>query len=190
MDESYGGAVIGFVQGGKWFRGRMGLRAELDLFEASGIPPRVDYSWNHTSSKIKMRVVTLSATYLHSLRKDPVKQRFLSYVGMGLNANFGAEKLSANASRGQGFDLEEFAADVWSLRSSVGTHMVLGTRVLVTGEWGLALELRWTQCGKGNNMDLVEDDEEEQALKATLYDAVRRSNFSLSGWSIRVGYEW
>ncbi len=61
----------------------------------------------------------------------------------------------------QGSVLEEFGADVWSIRASFATYALLGTRMRVTDKWRLAIEVKWTQSGKGSNVDL-----EEEELKA------------------------
>ena len=83
----------------------------------------------------------------------------------------------------------EFEADVWSLRVAFGGHAIAGTRLRLTDKYNFVVEGRWTQSGKGSNMDL-EEKELEEALNLTLYDAVKRSDFNFTGWSIHVGVEW
>lgn len=189
MDEIYGGLMEGFVYGGFWFKNRFGFRGEMSFLGASGTPSIADTSWTISSSTIKMGAVSLGGTCLYSLTGDPTSDIFVPYIGVGIDGIFGAEKISAEASRIQGSTEEEFGAEVWSVRVAFAGHAVLGTRIRATDKMRLAIEARWTQSGKGSNADL-EEEELTQAFEATLYSAVKRSDFDFTGWSVHVGIEW
>lgn len=186
MKDSYTALVGGRYYGGHWFKNRMGYRFFLDLSGASGTPQRVDGGWEVTSSDIQMSMLSLGGTYLYSLRGDPTKTIFIPFVGAGLQGIFGAEKLSARATWNT---VETFETDVWSIRTAFAVHALLATRIRVTDQWRFVLEARWTQSGKGSNLDL-KDEAERKLLQQTLYSAVRRSNFDFTGWSIHAGLEW
>lgn len=189
MNDSYGGVTnaLGYVGG--WDKSKMGFRLEFSIWGTSGTPNRVNPEWNVTSSNIKMGGFTLGGTFLYSLRGDPTKNIFLPYVGAGIDGFFGAENIGAAASRKRGSVEEGFEADAWGLRAAFATHALLGARMRVTDKYRFVLEARWTQCGKGSNADLIEK-EKEELFDFTLYNAVKRSDFNFTGWSIHVGLEW
>jgi opacity protein-like surface antigen len=186
MNDSYTALVGGRYYGGHWFRNHMGYRVFLDLSGATGTPQRVDADWEVNSSEITMSILSLGSTYLYSLRGDPTKSLFIPFVGAGIEGIFGAEKLSARATWNT---VETIETDVWSIRTTFAVHALLATRIRVTDQWRFVLEARWTQSGKGSNLDL-KDEAERKILHETLYSAVRRSDFNFTGWSIHAGLEW
>ena len=189
MSDTYGGMIS--VQGylGGWFKNRMGLRMELSFWGTSGTPVSVNPEWDVTSSNIKMGGMTLGGTFLYSLREEPRKSIFLPYVGAGIDGFFGAENIGATASRVTTGGTEEFSADVWGLRAAFAGHVLVGMKLRLTDKYPLVLEGRWTQSGKGSNADM-KDESMVEAFNLTLYDAVKRSDFDFTGWSIQVGVEW
>jgi hypothetical protein len=183
MKDSYDHCFCIMAEGVGWLRGRAGFRLEAGFLLGSGLPRPGNPKWYIEESELSMFAIPIGGTILYRVRKGEPPHVVSPYVGVGGGVYLGVEKLAAKASDGW----ESFEAHSRAFRACGAVHAVLGVELRqAQGRYSGVLELRWTKTGDGSTADLLPE-EERKEFEETLFDAVRRSSFNFTGWSVEVG---
>ena len=183
MKHSYDHIFCTMAEGVGWLKGRAGFRMEIGFLSRSGLPRSKNPKWNIEKSELGMFAIPINGTFLYRLRSGETPHLFSPYVGLGGGVYVGVENLEAKADYGgNGFEGHSRA-----IRASGTVHALAGLEIgRIVGPISGVVEFRWTQAGDGSTTDFVPDDERDE-YNDTLFDAVKRSSFNFTGWSVEAG---
>jgi len=162
---------------------------EIGWMTAQGTPLKRNSDWVTSDSWIKMKVLTFGVNAIHRLRNTAGKGFFEPYVGAGPILYLGSERVSVEASRVRAGIEEGFRDELLAIRASVGGAAMLGTTVRVIRDVRFVAEVRGVLTSSSGTADLNEEKDKE-AFEAFLYRVAERPNFSFTGWTGYVGFQW
>lgn len=183
MKDSYDHVYCVMAEGIGWLKGRTGFRLEIGFLTRSGLPRPKNPKWHIEKSELSMFAIPIHGTLLYRLRKGETPHVLSPYVGFGGGVYVGVENLEAKAN--DGFAI--FEAHSRAIRASGAVHALVGLELKrILRQVSGVVEFRWTQAGDGSTTDFLPDEERDE-FDETLFDAVRRSSFNFTGWSVEVG---
>lgn len=162
---------------------------ELGTIGGGGDPLLRDSSWDVSDASVGTWALWL-APQLHYNFVDESKSGLLApYVATGLGLWIGGENLKVKASRSDGGVTEEFDEKVLGLGVCYGISAIAGTTLRISDGIRLVVEARYTLTTSGDLTDMTEEEDEEM-IDATVYDAADRPGFEFTGWQIAGGVQW
>lgn len=162
---------------------------EIGWISAQGSPLERDSNWVTNDSWIKMKALTFGVNAIYRLRHTGGEGFFEPYVGAGPILYLGSERVSVEASRVRAGIEEGFRDELLAIRASVGGAAMLGTTVRVIRDVRFVAEVRGVLTSSSGTADLNEEKDKE-TFEAFLYKVAERPNFSFTGWTGYVGFQW
>ena len=166
-------------------KGHHGASFEIGYLFREGEPETLPTDWNVLSTSLSMWAMPITLNYLYHINRCEHSSTFDPYIGLGLGAFIGGEKIGVLANT----LLKQWDGWAWGLRGSFIGNAVIGAQIAPWSAFDAVFELRWIQSGRGGNIDLI-DEEDEQKFDAYLYPLVQRSVFDFTGWTVSVGVRW
>ena len=168
---------------------KSGLRGELGVLLTAGEPIQKDNDWEIMKSDLAMIAMPLAISYFYRLTDDPLDS-FAPYCGIGLGGIFGFERISVHAYRPYMLDEVHYEWHDTCYRHSFAAHACFGIYKKLDEHFGLLLELRWTQAGKGKLKRGELGAEELEQGWGEVFDDFQHSDFNFTGPSVNVSLRW
>jgi opacity protein-like surface antigen len=188
MKDSYRNVQGIMSGGGAWLKeGRAGLGGEVGFLTGKGDARVLDPAWTLRKRELSMWAVPVSMTGYFRLLDPKRTLPVMPYLGAGLGAFFGVDKLEIDAVGG----LQELSGFHRALRAGWEGHALAGAEIGVSEDLHVMLETQWTQAGKAWIASGVDEkNAEEVQFWNTLHSILERPDNDLTGWRIALGLRW
>jgi hypothetical protein len=187
MSDSYDPVLVVTAEALAWGE-KFGLSFDLGWMTGEGTPPLTESNWEVEDSWLKMSALSLGINVLYRFMNEDNEGFFEPYVSIGPGLWIGSERISATASRMPIGIYEGFYTELLAVAVSFGGSAAIGTTMRISGRYRALIEVRQTLTTSGTT-DVLED-EEKADFDSSLYSAVRRPEFSFTGWRVDVGVQW